>query len=79
MRFSTHRNVTAEQASAILAALRRTDAFANVRIDAAAGRLRISGAMSANEAVAALRESGCEAVRESEFEQDAGACCGGCA
>jgi hypothetical protein len=79
MRFCTDRIVTAEQAAAILAALRRTDAFANVCIDAAAGRLRISGAMSANEAAAALRESGCEALRDSEFETDADGCCGGCA
>jgi hypothetical protein len=41
--------------------------------------LRISGAMSANEAATALRESGCEAVRDSEFETDADGCCGGCA
>jgi hypothetical protein len=78
MRFSTPRAVTSEQAAAVLAALRRTDAFANVRIDAAAGRLRISGATSADRAAAALRESGCEAVREGEFETDAGGCCGGC-
>jgi hypothetical protein len=79
MRFTTQRAVSAEQAGAILAALRQRDAFASLRVDAGSGSLRISGAMSVDQAAAALRESGCEAVREAEFEQDVGGCCGGCA
>lgn len=79
MRFTTQRSVTAAQADAILAALRRRDAYANLRVDALAGSLRISGSLAADQVAAALRESGCEAVSEAELEVEAGGCCGGCA
>lgn len=79
MRFTSFRAVSEDQAVAILTVLRRYDALAQLRVDSLNGTLRINGAITADQVANALRESGCESVLESEFEQDVGGCCGGCA
>ncbi len=67
---------------AILAALRALDAGVEIKLDLADGQVAVSGQLTSDQALGAIRSAGYEAVRAPEVRQvhvsGGSDCCGSC-
>ena len=78
MLFTATQPITPELVVAIEDAVRAQDAFAQVRVDAGRGLIRIDGRLDPQAALQSLALAGCHVQDGMRRAHGANECCGGC-